>query len=170
MDRREEPERSDQNGVIMKKVPEARYEQLYGQLLPDPPSPRGDYVPAVEHGGVVFVSGQTPIVRGGSHYQGRLGDSLSVDEGKAAARMAISNALGALKAQVGELSRITRILQLIGYVRSTDDFTKQSEVIDGASEVLTAVFGEAGRHSRAALGTNSLPRGVAVELILVAAL
>ncbi|HEX7021800.1 MAG TPA: RidA family protein, partial [Trueperaceae bacterium] len=117
----------------MEKTPEERYERFCGRTLPVPADPRGAYVPAVEHKGMMMVSGQTPSVRGEPQFQGRLGDSLDLEEGKAAARIAIGNALGALKAHLGDLSRVARILQLVGYVRSTDDFTQHTEVIDGAS-------------------------------------
>ena len=90
------------------------------------------------------------------------------DQGREAARMALGNTLAALKEQVSDLDRVSSILQLVGYVRCTPSFADQTEVIDAASEVLLATFGAVGAHTRVAVGTNALPRGVAVELVLMA--
>lgn len=117
----------------------------------------------------MYVSGQTPHVNGEVRFQGRLGEELDLEDGREAARLALGNVLSALKLEVGELSRVTCLLHLTGFVRCADGFAQQTEVIDAASELLLAVFGEAGRHSRVAVGVNALPRGVAVELALVAA-
>lgn len=150
-------------------TPEERFERLYGFALPSPPRPRGAYLPAVVHGDVVYVSGQTPRVGTEPRFQGRLGDDLDVEQGRAAAKIALANSLAALRAQVGDLRRITSVLQLVGYVRCTPEFDQQTEVLDGASTALLEVFGDVGRHARTAIGVASLPRGVAVEIALQAA-
>lgn len=150
------------------RTPEEAYRDVMGRSLPSAPRPRGAYVPARQHGGLVYVSGQTPHVDGTVRYQGRLGGELDLEDGREAARLALGNLLSALKLEVGALSRVTRLMQLTGYVRSADGFTQHTEVVDAASELLLLMFGEAGRHSRVAVGVNALPRGVAVELALVA--
>ena len=136
--------------------------------LPDPPTPAGSYIPAVRVGNLVYLSGQIPFVEGQIKYKGKLGKDVTADQGYQAARVCGLNALGALKNEIGDLHRVRRIVKLSGYVNSTEDFTDHPKVVNGASDLISEVFGEIGRHSRIALGANSLPLGSAVEIDLIA--
>ena len=129
--------------------------------------PRFLFVPGVQVDNLLFVSGQTPEINGKMHYVGVLGENLSVEEGKKAARLAALNCLGEIEAVLGSLDRVERIVRVIGYVRSAKGFGEQPLVINGASELLLEVFGEKGRHARTALGTSELPFGAPVELEMI---
>jgi len=144
--------------------PEQRFVKLYGFEVPEAPQPRGAYRAAVIHGDVLYVSGQTPRVGSEPRFQGRLGQDMDVEAGRAAAKLALANALAAVRGELGELARVKYVIQLVGYVQCVPEFTQQTEVVDGASTALLEVLGEAGRHARTAVGVASLPRGVAVEL------
>jgi enamine deaminase RidA (YjgF/YER057c/UK114 family) len=144
-------------------TPEERLQRL-GVSLPSPVAPVAAYVPCVRTGDLVYVSGQVPVVDGKPSHLGRLGDNLGLDDGVAAARTCAVNVLAALKAELGELSRVRRVVKLTGFVASTADFTDQPKVINGASELFGEAFGEAGRHARAAIGVAVLPLGVPVEV------
>jgi len=135
-----------------------------GIILPAGAAPAGSYVPAVQSGNLLFVSGQLPFKDGKLAYLGRLGDGVSVDDGYQAARLCGINILAQVKAAAGSLDRVRRIVRLGGFVAGTAEFTDQPKVINGASELMVEVFGEAGRHARAAVGTPSLPLGVPVEV------
>lgn len=130
-------------------------------------TPRFNFIPGVRVGNLLFISGATPEMNGVMQMPGRLGAELDVETGKKAARLAALNCLGEMQAVLGSLERVERIVRVIGYVRSADGFGEQPLVINGASELLIEVFGEAGRHARAALGTSELPFGAAVELEMV---
>ena len=132
---------------------------LYG---PHPPNDPLDAV--VVHDGVARTSGQLPRIDGTLTCLGRLGDDVSVEEGRAAAAVCALNALAVLEVALGSLDRIERVLTVTGYVASAPDFHEQPTVVDGASHILADVFGEAGRHTRSAIGVAALPRGGAVEL------
>lgn len=138
--------------------------RLYG---PHPPHDPLDAV--VVHGGVARTSGQLPRIDGELICIGTLGDSVDVEEGARAAAVCALNALAVLEAALGSLDRVERVLSVTGYVASTADFHAQPAVIDGASEVLVQAFGDAGRHTRSAIGVASLPRGGAVEIEVVVA-
>jgi len=129
--------------------------------------PRFKFVPGVQVGNLLFISGQTPEIDGVMQYAGRLGEDLDIETGKKAARLAALNCLGEIRAVLGSLDRVERIVRVIGYVRSAKNFGEQPLVIDGASELLIEIFGERGRHARAALGTSELPFGAPVELEMV---
>jgi enamine deaminase RidA (YjgF/YER057c/UK114 family) len=147
---------------------DARLREL-GIEVPDPAPPMANYVGHVRAGDLVFVAGQIPIVRGEIQYVGKLGDSVSLEKGQAAARICAVNILGQLKAACGgHLDRVRRIVKLGGFVNSTPDFTQQPQVVDGASDLMVEVFGEKGKHARAAVSSSSLPAGVAVEIDAVA--
>jgi enamine deaminase RidA (YjgF/YER057c/UK114 family) len=147
----------------------ARLQEL-GIVLPEPPRPVAAYVPYVIAGGLIFVSGQVSAMPGGPKYQGKLGHHFNVEQGRAAARVCGLNILAQLAAAVdGDLDRIARIVRLGGFVACDDSFTEQPQVVNGASELMVEVFGDAGRHARAAVGVNSLPLGMAVEVDAVAA-
>lgn len=140
-----------------------------GLTLPAAPTPIGAYVPAVRTGNLVFVSGQLPLIEGKlpAEYTGKLGFNVSPEGGQAAARQAALNVLAILEATVG-LDKITRIVRLTVHVASTPCFTAQPAVANGASELMAAVFGDAGVHSRAAVGACVLPMDACVELELIA--
>jgi enamine deaminase RidA (YjgF/YER057c/UK114 family) len=118
----------------------------------------------VVHGGTARTSGQLPRIDGELTCVGTLGDTIDVEEGARAAAVCALNALSVLEVALGSLDRVERVLTVTGYVASTSDFHRQPAVIDGASDVLFQIFGEAGRHTRSAIGVAALPRGGAVEI------
>ncbi|MCX7645737.1 MAG: RidA family protein [Rhodobacteraceae bacterium] len=135
-----------------------------GLTLPDAPAPAANYVPWVRSGNLVHVSGQISQGPGGL-IRGRLGADMTVEEGAAAARACALALLAQVKAACsGDLSRLVRVVKLTGFVNSTPDFTDQPKVINGASDTLVAILGDAGRHARSAVSAASLPLGVAVEI------
>lgn len=134
-----------------------------GLSLPAAAAPVAAYVPVVEAGGMVHVSGQLPF-RDGQVITGRLGDGVSLEEGQEAARACGLMLVAQLKAALGDLSRVKRVVKLGVFVNSTPDFTDQPKVANGASELMVALFGDAGRHARAAVGVAALPLGAAVEV------
>ena len=144
-------------------TPEERLQQL-GVRLPAPVAPLAAYVPCVRTGNLVFVSGQVPLVDGTPSHLGRLGEGVGLDDGRAAARTCAVNLLAALKAELGELSRVRRVVKLTGFVAGTPDFTDHPKVVNAASELFAEVFGDAGRHAREAVGVAGLPLGVSVEV------
>lgn len=139
-----------------------------GIKLPVPPKPVAAYVPAVQtEGKLVFISGQGPVVDNKTMWAGRLGRDLTLEEGQQAARLTAINLLAQLKAAIGDLDQVKRVVKLTAWVNSDDSFDQQPFVTNGASELLVAAFGEAGRHARCALGANSLPFQQAFEADLV---
>ena len=144
-------------------TPEERLEQL-GVTLPAPAAPVAAYIPCVRTGNLVYVSGQVPLVDGKPSHLGRLGAGVGLEEGVAAARRCAINVLAALKAELGELARVRRVVRLTVFVASEPDFGDQPKVANGASELFGEAFGEAGRHTRAAVGVAALPLGVPVEV------
>lgn len=139
-----------------------------GLTLPHPAAPVAAYVPVVVAGGLAHVSGQLPFI-GSDFVKGRLGEEVSLEQGVAAAQACGLMILAQLKAALGSLSRVERIVKLGGFVNSTGDFTDQPKVINGASELMAAVFGEAGKHARSAVGVPVLPLGAAVEVDAIVA-
>jgi enamine deaminase RidA (YjgF/YER057c/UK114 family) len=144
-------------------TPEERLRRL-GVDLPTPAAPVAAYVPCVRTGNLVYVSGQVPTAGGQPTHLGRLGEGVSVDNGRAAARTCAVNVLAALKAELGELSQVRRVVKVTGFVASTPHFTDHPKVVNAASELFGEVFGDAGRHARAAVGVAALPLGVPVEV------
>jgi enamine deaminase RidA (YjgF/YER057c/UK114 family) len=143
---------------------ESRLKEL-GIALPTPPAPVASYVPTATSGNLVFVSGQITSTAEGLKYVGAVGKDLSVEDGKAAARLCAINVVTQIKAACGgDLDRVKRCVKLTVFVNATPDFTQHPEVANGASDLLVEIFGEAGKHARAALGAGSLPRGVACEV------
>ncbi len=135
-----------------------------GVTLPVAPAPAANYIPFVQVGDLVHISGQISNGPDGL-VKGRLGDGMSIEEGAAAARLCAISLLAQLKAACGgDLSRVVRAVKLVGFVNSHPDFTDQPKVINGASDFLVAVLGDAGRHARSAVGVAALPLGVAVEI------
>lgn len=143
--------------------------QELGITLPAAAAPVASYVPVVVQGDLAYVSGQISFVEG-ELVKGRLGDDVSLEEGMAAARGCGLMILAQLKAALGSLDRVERVVKLGGFVNSTPDFTDQPKVINGASDLMLEVFGEAGKHARAAVGVPALPLGVAVEVDAVVAI
>jgi enamine deaminase RidA (YjgF/YER057c/UK114 family) len=139
-----------------------------GIELPPVAAPVASYVPVVVSNGFAFVSGQVAMEEGKPIYRGRLGAEVSLEDGAAAARRGALQALAALKAELGSLDRIARIVKLTVWVASTDDFTDQPKVGNGASDVLGEIFGDAGKHARAAVAAPVLPLGVPVEVEVLA--
>ena len=137
----------------------------HGLTLPEAKAPLGAYVPYVQSGNLLMISGQGPVGASGAVVTGRLGDGLEIEDGTRAAQMAGLNIVGQLKAALnGDFDRLVRIVRLNGFVNSTPDFTHQPAVINGASELMHDLFGERGVHSRIAVGVTSLPMNWAVEI------
>ncbi len=133
--------------------------------LPQAPPPGANYVPYVVSGPLVFVAGQVTVWNGEIRFVGKLGRDVTLEEGQQAARLCGLNLIAQAKAACeGDLDRVVRCVKLTGFVNSMPDFTDQPQVMNGASDLMTEVFGESGRHARAAIGVNTLPLGVAVEV------
>ena len=147
---------------------DARLTEL-GITVPEAAAPVANYVGYVVSGNLCFVSGQVTLEGGEFKYQGKLGADISVDEGYQAARLCAINIIAQLKAACGgDLDRVKLIVKLVGFVNSTPDFVDQPKVINGASDLMVEVFGDAGRHARAAVSAAALPVNVAVEVEAVA--
>jgi enamine deaminase RidA (YjgF/YER057c/UK114 family) len=142
--------------------PFAKLEQL-GLTLPSVVPPVAAYVPAVQSGNHVYVSGQVPMVDGKLAMVGKVGAEVSAEDGKKLAQQCALNALAAVDALVG-LARVTKVVKVVGFVASADGFTGQPGVVNGASELFVEVFGDAGRHARSAVGMAELPLGAPVEV------
>jgi enamine deaminase RidA (YjgF/YER057c/UK114 family) len=143
---------------------DARLKEL-GIELPAAAAPAANYVPFVVSGKTIFVSGQIPILNGEIKFKGKVGTDISVEEGQKSARLCALNLIAqARQAAGGDLDRIVRVVKLGGFVACEASFTDQPEVINGASELMVQVFGDAGRHARFAVGANVLPRNVATEV------
>jgi len=146
--------------------PTSRLRNL-GHELPPIPRPAGSYVPATRSGTLIFTAGQLPFRDGDLAFTGKVGDAVSVDEAKEAARLCALNALAAAAAEADGLDGIARIIKVTGYVASAPGFNGQPEVLNGASEFLGEVFGDAGLHARSAVGVSELPLGSPVEVEIV---
>ncbi|MBN2801325.1 MAG: RidA family protein [Deltaproteobacteria bacterium] len=134
-----------------------------GLVLPEAAAPAAKYLPWRRAGALIYVAGQLPSLNGELLYKGKLGDTLAVEDGYKAARLVALNLLAQVKAAVGDLDKV-RAVKLNGFVNSAPDFTAQPQVINGASELLVDLMGDAGYHARAAVGVASLPFGVGVEI------
>ena len=145
------------------------YTQLesLGITLPEVATPAAAYLPFVRCGNLVFLSGHL-AKRGGQVVVGQLGDTVTTDQGKAAARLIAIDLMGTLQAAVGDLGKVKRIVKVLGLVNSTARFTEHHLVINGCSELLVEVFGDAGRHARSAFGVAQIPMGACVEIELIA--
>ncbi len=142
---------------------EARLQSL-GIVLPAAPNPVANYVPLLLTGNLLFISGQISKAADGSVTKGRLGADLTVDQGRAAARLSALNVLAQAKAAVGDLDRISQVVRLTGFVNAAPEFVDHPQVVNGASDLMVDVLGDKGRHTRAAVGVSSLPMGCAVEV------
>lgn len=136
-------------------------------VLPSPPKPAGSYVPVTISGKTAYVSGQIPITDGKITHKGKVPVQQSVEEAQKAARLCIINALAQLKAEIGSLDKISRILKVSGFVNSAPDFVDQPKVVNGASDLLFEIFGEKGKHSRVTIGAASLPLDSTVEIDMI---
>ena len=144
---------------------EARLRDL-GLELPSPAAPVGNYVPAVRTGNLIFLSGHGPVGKD-RVITGKVGSDLSLEEGQEAAKVVALGLLGSLKALIGDLDKVHRIVKLLGMVNCDPTFTDHPRVINGASDLLVEVFGEKGKHARSAVGMNALPFNIAVEIEMV---
>jgi enamine deaminase RidA (YjgF/YER057c/UK114 family) len=143
---------------------DARLNEL-GITLPKAAAPVANYVPWVVTGNLVFISGQGPMGPNGVEFKGKPGRDLEAEEGKKAARLTALNVVAQLREAVGgDLDRVTRCVKLLGFVNSTPEFNQQPAVINGASDVIVEIFGEAGRHARSAVSAPSLPIDISVEI------
>lgn len=141
-----------------------------GLELPPAPKPAANYVPFAREGDLVFIAGQVPKAADGSMpYVGKVGGGLSEQQGYEAARLCALNCLAQVKAAVGSLDKVRRVVRIGGFVNCTDDFTRQPQVVNGASDLVVELFGEKGAHARAAIGNNALPGGVAAEVEMIVA-
>ena len=146
--------------------PEARLMEL-GIELPSPPQPVANYVNGVQAGNLIFLAGKGPRYADGTEISGKLGQDLSIELGYEGARLTAINQLAVLKTMLGDLKRVKRIVKVLGMVNSDPNFIDQPKVINGFSDLMVEIFGERGKHARAAVGMASLPRGQAVEIELV---
>ncbi len=146
--------------------PEERLARL-GIDLPPAPDPVANYVNGVRTGNLIFLAGKGPRRADGTEISGKLGADLSIEQGYEAARLTAINQLAVLKEMIGDLSRVVRIVKVLGMVNSDPSFVDQPAVINGFSDLMVEVFGERGRHARAAVGMASLPRGQAVEIEMI---
>ena len=135
-----------------------------GITLPSPPAPAGSYVPVVVSHNLAFVAGQIPTEAGQVKFRGKVGTDLSIEAGQQAARLCTINALAQLKTALGSLDRVRRVVKVTGFVNCEPSFVDQPKVINGASDLLVQLFGEDGKHARAAVGVSSLPLDSAVEV------
>jgi len=146
--------------------PEAKLVEL-GITLPTPPQPVANYVNGVRTGNLIFLAGKGPRYADGTEISGKLGADISIEKGYEGARLTAINQLAVLKAMLGNLNKLKRIVKVLGMVNCTPDFIEQPKVINGFSDLMVEVFGDRGKHARAAVGMNSLPRAQAVEIELV---
>lgn len=146
--------------------PEARLQEL-GISLPSPPQPVANYVNGVRTGNLIFLAGKGPKYPDGRELRGKLGQDITIEQGYEGARMTAINQMAVLKEMLGDLRRVKRIVKVHGMVNSDSSFVDQPKVINGFSDLMVEVFGERGKHARAAVGMASLPRGQAVEIEVV---
>jgi len=143
---------------------DAKLDEL-GIKLPEPTAPLANYVPFVKAGNLVSISGQVPVKDGSIAFTGKVNDTVSLEDAKAAARLCAINIISQVKAACdGDLNKVKRIVKLGAFVNCTDGFGEQPQVINAASDLMVEVFGDKGRHSRSAVGTNALPFNVPVEI------
>lgn len=135
-----------------------------GIKLPSPPAPAGSYVPVVVSHNLAFVAGQIPTQDGQVLFKGKVGSDITIEVGQQAARLCTINALAQLKFALGSLDRVKRVVKVTGFVNCDPSFADHPKVVNGASDLLVQVFGEAGKHARAAVGASSLPLDCAVEV------
>ncbi len=145
---------------------EAKLKEL-GVTLPDPPKPVANYVPVVRVGALLFLSGVLPSRDGQLIMTGKLGGNLTIEQGIEASRVAVLNGLSIIRSAAGSLDRVKQIVKMVGHIASAPGFTDQPQVLNGASDLLVSLFGDAGRHARVAVGAAELPRQAPVEIELI---
>jgi enamine deaminase RidA (YjgF/YER057c/UK114 family) len=148
--------------MIEEKIRELGFE------LPETPKPVAAYIPAVKTGNLIYTAGQVPMVKGEIKYMGKAGKELSLEEGQKAAEVCALNCFAAVKSVVGDLDLIKKIVKLTVFVNSAEGFTDQPKVANGASQLISKIFGEKGKHARSAVGVNELPLNSAVEVEMIA--
>lgn len=136
-------------------------------VLPQPPKPAAVYVPAKTVGNLVYTSGQDCRVDGKLLYEGKVGSDLTIEQGQEAARQTMINCLAVLQAEIGDLNKVKQVVKILGFVNSAPGFFEQPYVMNGASELLEAVFGEKGKHARSAISSNELPFNTPVEIEMI---
>lgn len=146
--------------------PEKKLQEL-GITLPEAPTPLGSYIPIVQTGNLLFLSGILPLVKGKLIRQGSIGQDLSVDEAREDAKTATINALSILKSHIGSLDNVKKCVRITGYISSASHFTEQPLVLNAASDLLFDIFGEIGRHARSAVGVTILPLNASLEIEFV---
>ena len=146
--------------------PEARCRDL-GLVLPEAATPAANYVNAVRTGNLLYLAGKGPSIGEGKYITGKLGDDLTIEQGYEAARRTALMQIAVLKAELGDLNKVKRIVKVLGMVNCTPDFTDQSKVMNGYSDLMVQVFGEKGKHARSSVGMCSLPFGIAVEVEMI---
>lgn len=147
--------------MIEEKIKELGFE------LPEVAKPLAAYIPAKKVGNLVMTSGQVPLVKGEIKYKGKVGKELSEEEGQKAAQVCALNCLAAIKGVIGNLDKVVEVVKLTVFVASSDSFTAQPKVANGASELIGKIFGEAGKHTRSAVGVTALPLDAAVEIEMI---
>jgi enamine deaminase RidA (YjgF/YER057c/UK114 family) len=152
--------------IMQAQTPEERLKEK-GIVLTTPSAPVANYVNVVRVGNLLFLSGKGPNKPDGSYVIGKVGKDLTTEQGYEAARLAAISHLSVLKAELGDLNKVKRIVKVLGMVNCTDDFKDQPKVINGYSDLMVEIFGEKGKHARSAVGMNSLPLGIAVEVEVI---
>ena len=145
---------------------EQKLEEL-GLALPPPPKPLASYVTVVKTGNLLFVSGHGPYDDGKTKLSGKIGEELTIEEGYQVARNVALNCLASVEAAIGSLDMVKQVVKVMGMVNCTEDFKDQPKVINGCSDLLVAVFGEAGKHARSAIGMQALPNQIPVEIEMI---
>jgi enamine deaminase RidA (YjgF/YER057c/UK114 family) len=138
-----------------------------GLVLPAPPKPVATYIPVVQTGNLLFLGGMIPLRDGTLMMAGKLGKDISVEQGYEAARICLLNAVAVIRQHLGTLDRVKQVVKLVGYVASVEGFVQQPAIINGASDLLVKIFGDAGRHARVAVGAAALPFNAPVEIELI---
>ncbi len=147
--------------MIEEKIKELGFE------VPEAPKPLAAYVPALRVNDFVFTAGQLPSVKGELKFKGKVGKDITEEEGRKAAEICALNCLGAIKGVIGDLDKIEQVVKLTAFVNSADGFTTQPKVANGASELISKIFGENGKHARSAVGVNELPINASVEIEMI---
>ncbi len=148
------------------QTPEDKLAQM-GITLPPAPNPAANYVNAVRTDNLLFLAGKGPGKPDGTFVTGKVGDALTVEQGYDAARLVAISQIAVLKHELGDLSKVKRVVKVLGMVNATPEFTEHSKVMNGYSDMMVAVFGEAGKHARSSVGMCSLPFGIAVEVEMI---
>jgi len=155
------------NVAICQKIDYDKKLKDLGVELMEPTKPMANYVKAVRTGNLIFLAGHGPTLPDGSNITGKIGKDLTVEQGYNAAKQTAISLLSTLKAEVGDFNKVKRIVKVLGMVNCQSDFTDQPKVINGCSDLLVAIFGEKGKHARSAVGMNSLPSNIAVEIEII---